>query len=384
MLRIKFIAVVVCLTFLVAPAQENDIQQKLESRLNEVFTKAGYPGVTAALALPDGRVLTAAAGWADRDHRIPLKPSDRMYAGSVGKMFVSAVILKTVEDGTLDLDSKIERWVGREPWFGRLPNARQLTLRLLLSHRSGIEDYHTNSRAFWKAITDSPSKTWAPLELASYAFDKKPSSSAGTKYSYSDMNYIIAGLVFETATGRKLFAEVDRRILKPLHLDLTTPIEGHTLDNLARGQISPKNPIGVKGETIQEGRELIAFQAEYAGGGLISNSGDLARWAKSLFEGDVLSKRQLAEMLKGLPADKDGKYGLGVGIDSSEAGPVYGHDGWTIGYQTSLAYFRDYKIAAAIQVNSDPNPAFKITLDTCLGRVAGTYLADKLPKKESR
>ena len=388
---VNLIVAVVCLASLPAPAQEesrqspqDDIQKRLETRLTEVFAKAGYPGVTAALALPDGRVLAAAAGWADADHRIPLKPSDRMYTGSVGKMFVSAVILQAVDDGTLDLDSKIERWLGREPWFGRLPNARQLTLRLLLGHRSGIEDYHADNREFMRKLVSDPTKYWTPQELAGYAFDKKPSFPAGTKYSYSDMNYIIAGLVFEAATGKKLFAEVDRRIIKPFHLNLTSPIEGHTTENLARGQISPKNPLGLSGETIRDGHEVLAFQAEYAGGGLISNPGDLVRFAKLLFEGHVLSKRQLDQMLDGQPAEKDAKYGLGVEFSSSKAGPVYGHDGWTFGYQTELAYFPDYKVAAAIQVNSDPRSTFKVPLGDCLGRVAGTYLADKLPRTPDR
>jgi D-alanyl-D-alanine carboxypeptidase len=193
------------------------------------------------------------------------------------------------------------------------------------------------------------------------------------------MNYIVAGMVFEAATGTGLFREIERRILKPFHLDGTVPIEGHTLENLARGQIAFRQ-VGIKGETIRDGHEVFDFQAEYAGGGIISTSADLVRWAKLLWEGRVFSKRMLDEMLDGKPAEKTAKYGLGVGIDSSEAGPVYGHDGWTLGYQTVLAYFPDYKVAAAIQVNSYPR-RFKVPLQTCAGRVAGVFLADKLPKK---
>src|SRR5262249_39242091 len=144
-------------------------------------------------------------------------------AGSVGKTFVAAAILQAVDEGVLDLDSPIEKWIGQESWFPRLPNAHALTLRLLLSHRSGVPE--PDETAFMKAITTNLEKKWTPAELIEFVVDKKPRSRAGTKYFYTDMNYIIAGSVFEHAVGRPLFEEIDRRLVKPFALTRTTPAE---------------------------------------------------------------------------------------------------------------------------------------------------------------
>src|SRR5215510_6117892 len=89
--------------FVLSSTQADDLQQKLQKRVVEVREAGGYPGMTAAIAMPDGRVLVAAAGWADGDKKIPMKPTDRMLAGSVGKTFVAAVILEAVDEGQLDL-----------------------------------------------------------------------------------------------------------------------------------------------------------------------------------------------------------------------------------------------------------------------------------------
>src|SRR5437867_4357860 len=93
-----------------AASQETDLRTRIQAQLAQTFEIARYPGVTVAVVLPDGQVFTGAAGWADTAHRVPLKPTDRMPAGSVGKTFVAAIILKAVDDGKLDLDSRIERW----------------------------------------------------------------------------------------------------------------------------------------------------------------------------------------------------------------------------------------------------------------------------------
>src|SRR5215471_11443562 len=81
---------------------EDDLQNRLAVRLEEVRAAGGYPGITAAISTPDGRVVVAAAGWADAEDKVPMKPTDRMLAGSTGKTFVSAVILQAVDEGQLD------------------------------------------------------------------------------------------------------------------------------------------------------------------------------------------------------------------------------------------------------------------------------------------
>ena len=353
----------------VATAADPDLQARVQAELDRARAEAGFPGVTAAIALPDGRVVVAASG---------LDPAARMPAGSVGKTFVAAAILQAVDEGVLDLDAPIARWVGEEPWFPKLPNAQDLTLRLLLSHRSGVPD--PDQKAFLRAITERPDRVFTPPDLLAFLVGRKPRARAGTTYFYADANYVLAGAVFEKATHRALFPEIERRLLSPGGLADTAPTERGDLKGVVPGRLDPKGPLarlGIQGESIRDGHFVYAAQAEYAGGGLISSARDLARWAKRLWEGNVFSSRQLAQMLDAKPTDEKGvRYGLGVEISSTGAGPVYGHDGWIFGYLTQIVYFPDFKVAVALQINSDPMKQYKNAPGNCLGRLVSLAIHD--------
>lgn len=302
-----------------------------------------------------------------------------MPAGSVGKTFVAAAILQAVDDGVLDLDSPIGKWIGQESWFPRLPNARTLTLRLLLSHRSGVPD--SDETAFMKAVTTNVDKTWTPAELIAFVLDKKPRFSAGSKYFYTDMNYIIAGAVFERAVGRPLFDEIDRRLVAPFSLSRTTPSERRDLTGVVAGHLDMKGndyrKFGLPDTSLRDGRFTYNAQAEYAGGGMISTSHDLAQWAAVLWSGRAFSAARLADMLDGKPSEKAVKYGLGAEIRASGRGPMYLHDGWIFGYTTVMLYLADEHISAAIQVNSDPMPPSKLQAGDVIGSLVSYVLKEK-------
>ena len=358
---------------------KQDLATGLKEKLDELSARAGFPGATFSILLGDGRVLDVASGWVDADHRQPLTPESRMPAGSVGKTFVAAAILQAVDDGVLDLDSPIGKWIGQESWFPRLPNARTLTLRLLLSHRSGVPD--SDETAFMKAVTTNVDKTWTPAELIAFVLDKKPRFSAGSKYFYTDMNYIIAGAVFERAVGRPLFDEIDRRLVAPFSLSRTTPSERRDLTGVVAGHLDMKGndyrKFGLPDTSLRDGRFTYNAQAEYAGGGMISTSHDLAQWAAVLWSGRAFSAARLADMLDGRPSEKDVKYGLGAEIRASGRGPMYLHDGWIFGYTTVMLYLADEHISAAIQVNSDPMPPSKLQAGDVIGLLVSYVLKEK-------
>jgi D-alanyl-D-alanine carboxypeptidase len=367
------------LFFVPRPSATQDLAAGLKEKLDELSARAGFPGATFSILLADGRALDVASGWADADRRQPLTPESRMPAGSVGKTFVAAAVLQAVDDGVLDLDSPIGKWIGQEAWFPRLPNARTLTLRLLLSHRSGVPD--VDEVPFMKAITTNVEKTWAPAELIAFVLDKKPRFSAGSKYLYTDMNYIIAGTVFEHAVGRSLFDEIDRRIVKPFSLSRTTPSEQRDMTGVVAGRLDMKGneyrKFGLADTSLRDGKFTYNAQAEYAGGGIISTSHDLAQWAAQLWSGRAFSAARLADMLDGKPSEKDVKYGLGAEIRASGRGPMYLHDGWIFGYTTVMLYLADEHISAAIQVNSDPMPPTKLQAGDVIGSLVTWVLKEK-------
>ena len=340
------------------------LRERLKAKLAESHQAATFPGVTLGFVLPDGRSGSVSVGLADVEQKAVLKPSDRMLAGSIGKTYVSAVMLQLVEEGKVNLDTKIERWFGSDAWFPRLPNAKDITLRMLMNHSSGIPE-HVLNKDFIAEMRKDPDRIWKPEDLLTYILDAKPLFPAGKGWSYADTNYILVGMIFERVTKKTVYGEVQRRILGPHKLERTIPSDRRILPEVITGYSMPNSPFGFEGRVIIEGKFIINPQMEWTGGGFASTAEDLARWAKLLYEGKVLKNETLAQMLEGVAANEGrgsgvgNKYGLAVQIRPSDFGVSYGHGGWFPGYISEMEYFPQHKIAVAVQFNTDAQRTLK-------------------------
>jgi D-alanyl-D-alanine carboxypeptidase len=326
----------------------NRILAKVQSKLDEFRISSKFPGATVGFVLPDGRSGSVSTGVADLGNHTPLKPSDRLLAGSIGKTFVAAVTLQLVQEGKIKLDEKIAYWLGNERWFGQLPNAQDITLRMLLNHSSGIQN-HVDRADYIQSLIKNAARDVKYEELISYVLNKKPLFQAGHGYNYSDTSYILVGMIIEKVTGKTLYEEVAQRILNPLKLERTIPSNSRSLPQVANGYFQ-NEPVIVKDKFV------INPQWEWAGGGFASTPEDLAHWAKALYEGNVLQSNSLDEMLHSTSTGDGANYGLGVEIVQSRWGKSYGHDGEFPGYLSDMRYFPKHRIAVAVQVNSDETP----------------------------
>jgi D-alanyl-D-alanine carboxypeptidase len=200
-----------------------------------------------------------------------------------------------------------------------------------------------------------PDKVWKPEELIAYVFDAKPLFPAGKGFSYADTNYILVGMIVERVTKKELYAEVRRRILKPLALSDTIPSDRRTLPGVVTGYSRPQSPFGVEGPIIVDGKFLFNPQMEWTGGGFASTAEDLARWAKALYEAKAFSRSYLNQMIAGdeLREGLGSGYGLAAQVWKTDLGTSYGHGGWFPGYLSQMEYFPNEKIALAIQFNTD-------------------------------
>jgi D-alanyl-D-alanine carboxypeptidase len=363
--------------------QFEQLRGKVQAKLDDLRAAADFPGVTVGFVLADGRSAGVSSGFADTAKTVPLKPDDRMLAGSIGKTYVAAVVLQLVEEGKIGLDDKLEKWLGQEPWYPRLPNGPDLTLRHLLTHTAGLPEYF-EAKGITAAVKADLDRVWKPEELVAYVLDAKPLFAAGKGYAYADTDYILVGMAAEKAGGKPLFAEIERRLLKPLKLDRTTPSDKRVIPGLVSGHAAIRNPFGYQGPTIVDGKFVMNPQMEYAGGGLASTPEDLARWAKAVYEGKAFQKKEtLTAMLTGVETGtgrgggKGVKYGLGVQIRESEWGPSYGHGGWFPGYLSEVEYFADHKVAIAVQFNTDAGRSLKKGLRAYIGDVAKLVIEGK-------
>jgi D-alanyl-D-alanine carboxypeptidase len=331
-----------------------DLKARLQGSLDALYAGAKFPGVTAAIVLPDGTALGLAAGFSDREARTPITTSDRLLMGSVGKTYVAAVALQLMGEGKIGLDDKVEKWLGGEAWYGRLPNGRDVTVRHLMTHTSGIVRYEFQER-FTADLTRQPDKVWSPEDRLAYVFDLTPPFAAGQGWEYSDTNYIVLGLILEKAGGAPYYDLLKKRILEPLGLADTVPAVSRKVPGLVQGYAGPNNPFGGTDAMIKDGVFAVNPQLEWTGGGLACTTLDLARWAKLLYEGKAVGPDLVSKMIEaGVPAKlgRDAKYGLGVIIRPTPLGAAWGHSGFFPGYLTEMCYFPDHKLAVAVQFNT--------------------------------
>lgn len=375
-MRKTFTPIIVCLLLTVAvhaqTASNTPLETALQLKLDEWHKAGTFPGATLGVVLANGQSFGLAVGFSDRETKTPMKPTDRMLAGSVGKTFAAATTLQLIKEGKIGLDDKIEKYLGREPWFSRLPNAKDIRVRQLMNHSSGLVRYEFKDQ-FTKDLTANPEKTWKPAELVAYLLDEKPPFAAGKGWDYSDTNYIVLGMIIEKVTGRKFYDEANRRLLKPLKLSDTIPQDGPRLKGVVQGYAGPNNPFGGTDAMIVNGKFAINPQFEWTGGGYVSTAHDLARWARMMYEGRAFSPDLLPQVVEGVAAPmlgRETRYGLGVIIRKTAIGTSYGHSGFFPGYMTDMMYFPEYKVAIAVQVNT--------SVGRSLGKPLGRVLVEMM------
>lgn len=337
------------------PAPAQPLAARLQTALDEWRVSTGTPGASLGVVLKDGTALGLASGLADKTANRPLRVDDLLMTGSTGKTFFAAVALQLIEAGKLDLNAPISKYLGTKPWFSRLPNAKDVTIRHLMTHTSGLVRYEFNPK-FTADLRANPDRTFSPEEEIAYLLDATPPFAAGQGWDYSDTNYIVLGLIMEGITGTKLYDEVDRRFLKPLGLTRVAPTTSRRVPGLAPGYAGPRDPLGLPDEVMKDGVFVINPQFEWTGGGYATSARDLARWGHALYTAKAVSVKMRDLMIaEAVPAQlgPQSRYGLGVIVrPTTPAGPAWGHSGFFPGYQTELVHFPESGLTLALQINT--------------------------------
>jgi D-alanyl-D-alanine carboxypeptidase len=342
----------------VALAQSPALRDTLQKKLDSLRASQRIPGLTLGVTLPDGSSFALASGESDTTRHLAMRPTDRMLQGSVGKTYVAAVAMQLVHEGKLKLDEKVSTYLGKEPWFNRLPNAADITVRQLMNHTSGLVRYEFNPK-FMTDLRANPMREWTHVEQLSYLFDSKAEFAAGQGWDYSDTNFIVLGMIIERLTGNTYYGELRRRILEPLKLANTIPSDRNDLPGVVNGYAGPKNELGGYDASLVNGKFAVNPKFEWTGGGIASTADDLSRWAWLLYQGRAFDPTMLPVMLTGVPSrlGPNVQYGLGVMMQPSPHGDMVGHSGFFPGYATEVRFYPAHKIAVAIQANvTDPYP----------------------------
>jgi D-alanyl-D-alanine carboxypeptidase len=337
-----------------------DLSMQLETTLAGFQDRYGFPGATAAVALPDGTIAVAALGLADVEAGRAMTFETPMLAASIGKTFVGTTVLALESEGLVSQSDLLADHLGDRPWFSDLPNAEAMTVGHLLHHQSGLPD-HPHLSEFQAAAAvriAEGGEAFTPEEVLGFVTDHAPLFEAGTAWTYSDTGYILLGLLIEDVTGRSYYDVVQEMFLGPLNLADTIPSDRRAIPGLAVGYTIPGNPFGLPERTADATSRLVWDPSvEWTGGGLASTAHDLALWGHLLFGGAAMEARYLDRLLDGVPVSPDAPgilYGAGVAIYAdTPRGPVYGHGGWIPAYVSSLRHYADHGVTVAFQINSD-------------------------------
>jgi D-alanyl-D-alanine carboxypeptidase len=335
---------------LAPPSARAAIETAFRARLAAQQQRLHCSGSCAAVALPDGSTVAVAIG-ADAA-KVPLSTQSKLMSGSIGKTYCAAVALQLVHEQELALDGKVEDVLGTHDWYARVPNATSITLRHLLNHTSGIPE-HVWKKDFQDAVRSAGDRALTPAECVAWILGDAPLFAPGTKWSYADTNYVLAGLCIEAATGKSYWTVLRERVLAPLELGETIANDRRELPLLACGLAGG---IGFhEGPVVVDGKYFTNPVFEYCGGGISSTTRDLARWGRELFLGTVIPAELKAAHTDGVPADRavGGRYGLGCFVTTSPHGPAFGHSGVMPGYLSYMLCYPELQLATAVQFPTD-------------------------------
>jgi D-alanyl-D-alanine carboxypeptidase len=295
------------------------------------MVESGVAGAIATVT-EDGTTVVLTSGAADRGTRapIPADPPQQVRVGSISKSFTSSVVLQLVGEGKIRLDEPIDTYL---PGLlvGDGIDGHAITVRQILRHQSGLPELTEDPRINeYKAVLEN--RTMTPEQEISIALQRPAVFAPGTRWGYSNTNYIVAGMLVERVTGAKYTDELDRRILKPLPLgDTYLPGTG---ERDIRGP-HPKGYATVDGVVTDVSR--IEPSVPWSAGGMVSTGSDLNRFYSALLAGRVVPAAQLQEMRTGVPRGPDigMDYGLGIGYTHLPCGAEYvGHTGGIYGFRT--------------------------------------------------
>jgi D-alanyl-D-alanine carboxypeptidase len=303
--------------------------------------KAGAPAVVVEVAKNGSASTVVVSGFADTARRTPAVAADHFRAGSITKIFVSTVVLQLVGEGKLSLSDTVAK---RLP--GLVPNGGRISVRELLQHTSGLYDYTDDPRLFAPYLTGNLAYAWHPRQLVKFAVSHKPLFAPGVRWSYSNTNYVLLGLIVQAVTKDTLAGELERRILRPLGLHETRFATG--------SQISAPAAHGYFG-----GRDIsgLSGSAYWAAGAMVSTARDLARFLSALLGGKLLRPQQLRAMETTVPINSGvNSYGLGLIHVVTTCGAAWGHNGIVPGYSSWAISSPDGKRQAVVLASSRAFP----------------------------
>jgi CubicO group peptidase (beta-lactamase class C family) len=311
----RFCAIVILFLVNVGTSNSQDLARKMDTLLNAYANQFKFSGV--AFVTKEGKVLLQKGyGYKNFAKKIPNDPGGVFQIGSVTKQFTAAVILRLQEQGKLNVQDKLRKYISD------FPGSDRITVEHLLTHTSGIYNYTNDNR-----FMNNESLKHVELDRMISMMKEKPLEfTPGSKFSYSNSNYILLGYIIQRVSGKPYEQMVRELIFTPLQMNQS----GFDFKNLK----DTDKVVGylVIENTLQLLAPIVDSSASFAAGAIYSSAGDLYKWHMALYTDKVLSKASIEKAF----TPKLNKYGYGWMIDSIKGKRIIRHNGGIFGFTSDM------------------------------------------------
>ena len=349
----------------------SQLEEVITASLNAWIEENGAPGTAVSVLLPDGSQVNAAAGSRNRNGT-PASVNDYWRIASISKPITSAIVLKLVEQGAIEIDEPVMTYLGAE-WaqgyvLDGIDYAPLITIRQILNHTDGFNEYAWDI-GFYLSASSRLDVPYIPQEIVDWGFGRGPLFIPGTEYSYNTVGHVIAGLVIEAVTGKQAHELLRELITIPANApDMYLPpgefppemvpsmfVQGELAEtiSLLPGLAPYLDDARITDEILDlsVGPQEVLSSVGWTGGGIESQMDDLARVFKAMFDGTILNEATVdlfSETTIGT------SYALGIQLSNRVGYETFEHGGGVPGFRSHARYFPDLDIAMALSTNMIP------------------------------
>lgn len=336
------------------PPTDAAIASAADKLAAQTLAETGAVGLSVAVARHGRVILSKGYGLAEVEHDVKATADSMFRMGSITKQFTAAAIVRLVEQGKIGLDDPIAKHV-----HGYNTQGREITIRHLLTHTSGIKSY-TKVR---RIMVDEPEREFSRQEILDMVQNEPLEFEPGTRFEYSNTGYFLLGMVIENVSGKQYCSYLQDEFFAPLGLTRTRCDSNlEIIKGRAQGYT-------IAGDELVNDRGL-ATGTSFAAGGLLASAHDLVVWADALAAGKVVSPASYKQMSTpfALAGGAVSGYGFGLFIDSLDGHARIQHGGDIFGFNAMLARFPDDDVTVAVMSNSLPVSSTRLA--TLLSRAA--------------
>jgi D-alanyl-D-alanine carboxypeptidase len=349
-----------------ADSSANNPNKFVYQALLDKYVKKGLPGLVVLVSTPDHGLWIGSSGHAKIEDKTPMEQCNVVYSASLGKVYCAVAIMKLIDEGKLNLDSKINQYLSSDI-CNSIPNGNTATIRSLLGHTSGIPNFDGNTQFIADVLNNPFSIT--TNDLIRYEYGKSALFQPGEGYEYSSTGYELLALVIDKVTGENHSKYYTSHIFQPLGLTNTyyksqvTFPKPHGLvncyfDRLGDGKIENVSDVNNYLTQIFTGSD-----------GIMASVYDYYVFIEALMKGKLVSSQSLQQMTNWhntYSSKPKIKFGLGLYQIETKYGFKVGHDGDAMGAAVDVHYFPEYNTTIVTATN------------------IGTFLDTDLPNKYNR